>query len=48
MSVKLVALVVGVGLIVFPEPATTAAGIMITVAALGLEDDVDNAAAGGA
>lgn len=35
---KVIPLIVGLGLVVFPEPATTAAGIVITLAALGMED----------
>lgn len=32
-----IALIVGIGLIVFPDPATTGMGLLITAAAFGLE-----------
>lgn len=38
-----VALIIGVGLIVFPEPATTLTGVAVVLAAIGM-DDIDAAA----
>lgn len=40
-SLGLLALVVGLGLVVFPEPATTMTGLAIVAAAFGL-DALDN------